>query len=213
MPSRPGIAMTLVYLTLAWIAGILLAHTLWSLDLFGCTTPGWPFGVLAGCAVLIAIFLRRRLAVRLAAILLAFGILGPGVTRLTPMPPVLPQLIWLSTTVTRSRRSGPPWKAWLPATRTSAMCRRSTASRRHRDRCEHHPPCDRRSVVQTGRFPGYAYGDRLHVRVNSKHRRCWTISTIAATWPNGASTVSCAAARSNAWRRSKAVRSGRCCTG
>ena len=68
--------MTLVYLTLAWIAGILLAHTLWSLDLIGCTTPGWPFGALAGCAVLTAIFLRRRPAVRLAAILLAFSILG-----------------------------------------------------------------------------------------------------------------------------------------
>ena len=64
--------MTLVYLTLAWIAGILLAHTLWSLGLIGCTTPGWPFGALAGCAVLTAIFLRHRPAVRLAAILLAF---------------------------------------------------------------------------------------------------------------------------------------------
>ena len=68
--------MTLVYLTLAWIAGILLAHTLWSLGLVGCATPGWPFGVLAGCAVLTAILLRNRPAVRLAAILLAFSILG-----------------------------------------------------------------------------------------------------------------------------------------
>ena len=81
------------------------------------------------------------------------------------MPPVLPRLIWLSTTATKSRRSGPPWKAWWPATRTCAMCRRyyrlradtvTVAGATH--------PVSGDLLVQAGRFPGYVYGDRLRVR-------------------------------------------------
>ena len=81
------------------------------------------------------------------------------------MPPVLPRLIWHSTTATKSRRSGPPWKAWFPATRTCAMCRRSTVSRAETVTvagATH--PVTGDLLVQAGRFPGYAYGDRLRVR-------------------------------------------------
>ncbi len=42
--------MTLVYFTLAWIAGILLAYALWLQGFIGCATPGWPFGALAAIA-------------------------------------------------------------------------------------------------------------------------------------------------------------------
>ncbi len=48
--------MTLVYLAIAWIGGIWLAHQLWSLGVIGCGTPPWMFwagaaiAVVAGCA-------------------------------------------------------------------------------------------------------------------------------------------------------------------
>ena len=157
--------MTLVYLTCAWIAGILLAHTLWSLDLIGCTTPGWPLCVLAGCAVLIALLLRRRPAVRLAAILLAFSIFGAW--RYTvypyaacPSPSDLAfyngderQAVW--ATVEGVVVGYPD----VRDPKTSYRLRVDTvtvAGTTH--------PVSGDLLVQAGRFPGYAYGDRLRAR-------------------------------------------------
>ena len=47
MPSRPGIAMTLVYLTGLDRRHPAGAHPVVT-HFIGCTTPGWPFGALAG---------------------------------------------------------------------------------------------------------------------------------------------------------------------
>ena len=68
--------MTLVYLTAAWIGGIVLAHLLWSQGAIGCATPDWPCAAAAGALALAAAAFRRRPAERLAAILLLTGILG-----------------------------------------------------------------------------------------------------------------------------------------
>ena len=51
--------MALVYLTLAWLAGILLARLLWMAGALDCGTPAWPFAALAGALVLAALLLRR----------------------------------------------------------------------------------------------------------------------------------------------------------
>jgi competence protein ComEC len=68
--------MTLVYLALAWLGGILLSHLLWTWGMAGCATPQWPFGALAAGTVAGVILLRRRPGARLAALLLAAAILG-----------------------------------------------------------------------------------------------------------------------------------------
>ena len=157
--------MTLVYLTLAWIAGILLAHTLWSLDLIGCATPGWPFGVLAGCAVLTAILLRRRPAVRLAAILLAFSILGAWryaahPYAACPSPADLAfyngdekQAVWATVEGV---------VAGYPDVRDVQTLYRLRADTVTVAGTTH--PVSGDLLVQAGRFPGYAYGDRLRAR-------------------------------------------------
>ena len=157
--------MTLVYLTLAWIAGILLAHTLWSLDLVGCATPGLPFGALAGSTVLAALILRRRPAVRLATILMAFGILGAW--RYTahpyaacPSPVDLAfyngdekQMVWATVEGV---------VAGYPDVRDVQTLYRLRADTVTVAGAAHSVSGD--LLVQAGRFPGYAYGDRLRVR-------------------------------------------------
>ena len=157
--------MTLVYLTLAWIAGILLAHTLWSLGLIGCTTPGWPFGALASCAVLTAIFLRHRPAVRLAAILLAFSILGawryaahpyaacPAPSDLAFYNGDEKQAVWATVEGV---------VAGYPDVRDVQTLYRLRAETVTVAGTTH--PVSGDLLVQAGRFPGYAYGDRLRAR-------------------------------------------------
>jgi len=165
MPSRLGIAMPLVYLTCAWITGILLAHTLWSLDLIGCTTPGWPFGALAGCAVLIANLLRRRPAIRLAVILLTFSILGawryaahPDAA--CPSPADLAfyngdekQAVWATVEGVVSGYPDVSDVQTLYRLRAGTVIVAGSAH-----------PVTGDLLVQAGRFPGYVYGDRLRVR-------------------------------------------------
>ncbi len=68
--------MTLVYLAIAWMGGIWLAHQLWLLGLLGCDTPAWPFGVTAAAAAGLAIVLHRQPKARLAAVLIALSVLG-----------------------------------------------------------------------------------------------------------------------------------------
>lgn len=62
--------MTLVYLILAWLFGIMLAHLLWSAQVVGCAAPGWPLGVVAASALGVALLnwsdRRRRLIAALA---------------------------------------------------------------------------------------------------------------------------------------------------
>lgn len=62
--------MTLVYLTLAWLAGIALGQWFWAQGWLSCAAARWPFGILAGLAALAILFLRRqpRLAFAAAAL-------------------------------------------------------------------------------------------------------------------------------------------------
>jgi len=157
--------MTLVYLTLAWIAGILLAHTLWSLQLIGCATPGWPFSALAAVAVIIAILLRRRTAIRLTALLFAVCLLGTW--RYTahpyaacPSPVDLAfyngdekQAVWATV---EGAVSG------YPDVRDVQTYYRLRAESVTVAGVIH--PVSGDLLVQAGRFPGYTYGDRLRAR-------------------------------------------------
>jgi competence protein ComEC len=59
--------MTLVYLTLAWLAGIALGQWLWAQGWLGCTAARWPFGIFAALAALTIPFLRRQPRLALAA--------------------------------------------------------------------------------------------------------------------------------------------------
>ena len=73
-PRQP--IMTLVYLALAFVIGILTGHVLRSEGVLSCATPGWLFplgsAALAACLAL----LRRRPAARVAAAIIVFLALG-----------------------------------------------------------------------------------------------------------------------------------------
>lgn len=60
--ARSGDAVTLVYLAVAWAAGIWLAQFLWAQGLLGCATPRWPFAVLAVVAAGVGSLNLRRSA-------------------------------------------------------------------------------------------------------------------------------------------------------
>ena len=156
--------MTLVYLTLAWIAGILLAHTLWSLDLFGCAMSRWPLGVLAGSAMLAAIFLRRRPAVRFSAVLFTFLILGawrytaqpfaacPSSTDLAFYNGDEKQAVWAAAEGIVAGYPDVRDVRTFYRLRVAAVTIAGTTHRVAGD-----------LLVQANRFPGYTYGDRLRV--------------------------------------------------
>jgi competence protein ComEC len=165
MPTHPGTAMTLVYLTFAWMAGILLAYALWSLSLVGCATPGWPLGVLAAAAALTAILLRRRPAGRLIAVLLAFCMLGAWRYHAQPfaactMPGDLAfyngdeeHTVWATVEGVVVGYPDVRDMQTLYRLRADTVAVSGAAS-----------PVTGDLLVQANRFPGYAYGDRLRVR-------------------------------------------------
>ncbi len=68
--------MTLVYVTLAWLAGIALGQWFWAQGWLGCSAARWPFGVVALLAALAVVFLRRQPRLALAAACLAALALG-----------------------------------------------------------------------------------------------------------------------------------------
>jgi competence protein ComEC len=157
--------MTLVYLTLAWIAGILLAHTLWSLQLIRCATPGWPFSVLAAAAVIIAILLRQRTAIRLAALLIAVCLLGtwryaahPYAACPSPVDLAFyngdeKQAVWATVEGVVSGYPDVSDVLTLYRLRADTVTVAGTAHSVSGD-----------LLVEAGRFPGYAYGDRVSAR-------------------------------------------------
>lgn len=68
--------MTLLTLALAWTAGILLGHLLWSAGVTGCATPAWPFA--AGSMILLIPVLlgRRHRRARISTVLVLAALLG-----------------------------------------------------------------------------------------------------------------------------------------
>jgi competence protein ComEC len=76
--------MTLIYLTLAWLAGIALGQWFWAQGWLGCGAARWPFGILAGLAALAIVFLRRQ--PRLAFAAAALAVLSLGAWRYSTYP-------------------------------------------------------------------------------------------------------------------------------
>lgn len=156
--------MTLVYLTVAWICGIFCARWLWSQAVIGCATPGWPFAVLAAMLTLAAIILRRRPVERLATVLLLFCVLGAWRYHAHPYA-VCPTAGDLAFYNGDDRHS-----VWVtvegvvadyPDVRDVQTQYRLRVDVLTIDRTTH--PVRGDLLVQAGRFPGYAYGDRLRV--------------------------------------------------
>jgi len=159
--------MTLIYLTLAWLCGILLSHLLWSQRLIGCTTPGWPFGAAAGAAFLALLMLRRHPRARLASLLLLALILGSWRYQSHPFAPC-PTASDLAFYNGNEQHS-----VWATVegvvvgypdvrdVRTFYRLRAETVTISDETR-----PVRGDILVQAKRFPPYAYGDRLRVTGN-----------------------------------------------
>jgi len=82
--------MLLVYLTAAWVVGILLARFLWAQGLIGCDAPLlWIWGALSAILVAAAVLLRRRKSLRLALVLFLLAVLGAWRYQSRPLDPCL----------------------------------------------------------------------------------------------------------------------------
>ena len=68
--------MTLVYLALAWVAGIWLAHQISALGILGCRPPTVLLASAAGATLALALVMRRRPVVRRAAFFAVILLLG-----------------------------------------------------------------------------------------------------------------------------------------
>jgi competence protein ComEC len=81
--------MLLVYLTAAWVLGIILARFLWAQGVIGCgSPPTWAWAVLSALFIGgAAVLLRRRKRVRLALVLLLFALLGAWRYQSHPIEP------------------------------------------------------------------------------------------------------------------------------
>lgn len=64
--------MLLVYLTLVWAGGILLAQWLWKAGLLGCSAVGWPLAALTFGGLILLITARNRPRGRLSALVFLF---------------------------------------------------------------------------------------------------------------------------------------------
>jgi len=154
--------MTLVYLAIAWIGGIWLAHQLWNLGAIGCGTPGWMFWAGAAAAVVAGVVLRRRPQARLAAAMAALCILGAARYQAQPLAPCLTpaDLAFYNGTAEHPVRATvegvivgypDPQKA-----RVSYRLRAEKLTIGAQTR-----PVQGDVLVQTARFPEYVYGDRI----------------------------------------------------
>lgn len=80
--------MLLLYLTIAWTLGILLARLLWAQAIIDCASPPlWVWGTLAAALVAASILLRRHRALRLSLILLLCACLGAWRFQSQPVEP------------------------------------------------------------------------------------------------------------------------------
>jgi competence protein ComEC len=154
--------MILVYLAVAWVAGIWLAHQLFTLGLLDCRTPAPILAAAAGVALALALAVRRRPAVRWAAVLGAMMLLGGWRYLAQPFAPCFSPTDLAFYNGTESR----PARAVLEGvilgypdvrdTRTFYRLRVesvSTGAGAHAVRGD--------VLVQAPRYPEFAYGDRI----------------------------------------------------
>jgi competence protein ComEC len=156
--------LTLLYLTLAWIGGILLSYLLWSRGIIGCDTPGWPFGVLGGAALVIAVGLRQQRKARLVSLLAVTLLLGGWRYQAHPSVPCLApadlafyndQDAESDLAVVEGAIVGYPE---VRDVRTSYRLRAEQLTIRGMTR-----PTRGDVLVQVARLPAYRYGDQLRV--------------------------------------------------
>ncbi len=154
--------MTLVYLAVAWCAGIWLAHQLWGLAVIGCGTSGWLFAAPALAAAAIAALLRQRAQVRWAAVLLILLLLGGWRYQQHPFAACASATTLASyngSAETPVRASVEGVIAGYPDvrdTRTFYRLRADTLTIGART-----IPVQGDVLVQAPRFPAYAFGDRI----------------------------------------------------
>lgn len=154
--------MTLVYLALAWCAGIWLAHQLWQFGAIGCGTSGWAFAAPALIAAALAGGLHRRAAVRRSAVLLIFGLLGGWRYQQQPFAVCAAP----TTLAAYNGSADAPSRATVEGvivgypdvrdTRTFYRLRTDALTIGARTL-----PVQGDVLVQAPRFPVYAYGDRV----------------------------------------------------
>lgn len=154
--------MTLVYLALAWCAGIWLAHQLWGLGLIGCETAGVAFAAPALVALAAAGVCRGRPALRRFAILLAAAVLGAWRYQAQPFAvcPAPDRLATYNGTI------GAPAHVAVEGvivgypdvrdTRTFYRIRADRLTIAGQSR-----PVQGDLLAQAPRFPAFAYGDRV----------------------------------------------------
>ncbi|MCX7669450.1 MAG: ComEC/Rec2 family competence protein, partial [Anaerolineae bacterium] len=154
--------MALVYLALAWCAGIWLAHQLWGLGVIGCRTAAAALAAPALIALIVAGALRRRRAIRGPAILLAVALLGAWRYQAQPFVacPAPDRL------ATYNGTAAAPVQATVEGVIVGYPDVRDTRTfyRVRADRLTvagPSRPVQGDVLVQTGRFPAFAYGDRV----------------------------------------------------
>ena len=154
--------MTLVYLAIAWIGGIWLAHQLWNLGVIGCGTPGWLFWAGAAAAVVAGVLLRRRPQARLAAAMAVLCILGAARYQAQPLAPCFTpaDLAFYNGTAEHPVRATVEGViVGYPDPQEARVSYRLRAERLTIG--AETRPVQGDVLVQTARFPEYVYGDRI----------------------------------------------------
>ena len=154
--------MTLVYLAIAWIGGIWLAHQLWSLGVIGCGTPGWLFWAGAAVAVVAGVLLRRRPQARLAAAMAALCILGAARYQAQPLAACFTpaDLAFYNGTAEHPVRATVEGViVGYPDPQEARVSYRLRAERLTIG--AETRPVQGDVLVQTARYPEYVYGDRI----------------------------------------------------
>lgn len=156
--------MTLFYLAVAWMAGILLGHLLWSGAVIRCATPGGPFAAAAATAAASLLILRKRPRGRLVATLALMTFLGAWRYQAHPFEPCS------APSDVAFYNSSPSLPAWVTLEGIVAGYPDVRDTRTaYRLRADHLTTNTGRQAVrgdvllQAARFPAYRYGDRLRV--------------------------------------------------
>ncbi len=152
--------MTLVYLAIAFTAGILTAHVLRSEGLAGCTAPEWLFPSLAASLLVALPLLRRHPAARLIAAVALFLVLGAWRYSANPF-----ERCWTERDLPFYQTADGVWAALegevvgYPDVRDNGTRYQLAVSQVTVDGRTH--LVRGRALVEVPRYPLFAYGDTL----------------------------------------------------
>jgi len=152
----------LVYLTVAWVGGVVLAHWLWQVGLLRCSTPAWPWTALAagslGAVFAAAKYPRLRLTA-LVLLFLALAVWRSQAQALTACPTPAHVAYYNGDEERPVRVTVEGTVIGYPDVRDVRTYYRLRAETLMLDGRTHMVHGD--VLVQAGRFPEYSYGDRL----------------------------------------------------